>query len=137
MMRLMDLLWKEDGSELIEVAVALPVLLLLLFGIISFGIVMFGWCNITLGSRAAARYASVHSGASLRPATTASVTAVVTPFLVAVQPNGAMTTVTYSLGNMVGSTVTVTVNATYATLIPFTSWQVFAVSSTAQRTITR
>lgn len=130
---------EEVGSELVEFALVMPAFVMLLFGIAAFGIVTFGLCNITFATRAAARYASVHSSTSLVPATVASVTAVMTPFLVAVPSGGATTTVTYSPtnSNTIGSTVTVRVDAKYAAGIPFTSFRTFTVSSSAQRTITR
>ncbi len=128
---------EDQGSQLVETALMMVVLLMLLFGIFSFAIVLFGWCNITYASRAAARYASLHSTLSLNPADDASVSAVVAPFLIAVEPSGATTQVTYSPANTIGSTVAVTVTATYSMPVPFTSLTALTVSSTAQRTITR
>jgi Flp pilus assembly protein TadG len=134
---LSKLLREDDGTELIEAAVVMPVYLLLLFGTIAFGLVMFGWCNITFASRAAVRYASTHSNASLVPATPDTVTAVAAPFLLASVANGTSTMVTYGPSNVVGGTVTVTVTAQYSVVMPFTSYTLFTVSSTAKRTITR
>lgn len=127
----------EEGQTLIEMAVALPVFCMMLFGIFGFAIVLFGWCNITYASRAAARYASLHSGTSLVPATTATVSAVVTPYLVAVAAGGSSTTVTYTPGNTIGATVKVSVSAKYNVVMPFTSYNSFTMTSAAQRTITR
>ena len=139
MMRMTNLRREELGSELLETAMMMPIFAMLLFGIVSFGIVIFGLCNLTFASRAAARYASVHSNTSLNPATLTSVSAVVTPFLVAVPTGATTTTVTYSpaKSNTIGSTVIVKTDATYAVTMPFTTFKMFTVSSTAQRTITR
>jgi len=128
---------RDEGQTLIEMAVTLPVFMMLLCGIASFAIVLFGWCNITYGARAAARYASIHSNTSLVPATTATVTAVVTPFLYAVATGGATTTVTYLPANTIGAKVSVNVQAKYGVTMPFTTYTSFTVASTAQRTITR
>lgn len=135
----MSLQGEELGSELVEFALVLPVFVMVIFGIIAFAVVTFGFCNITFATRSAARYASVHSDTSLNPATVTSVAAVVTPYLVAVPSGGAKTSVTYSPvnSNLIGSTVTVRVDAMYIVAIPYTSLRVFNLSSSAQRTITR
>lgn len=132
-----DLREDELGSTVLETAFVLIPFLLLLFGLFSFSIVLFGYCNATFSSRAAVRYASVHSSTSLAPCTIASVTAVITPYL-AVTP-GATITVTpaWPSGNTVGSTVTVSVKLVYSMGIPFTTLKTVTVGSTAQRTITR
>ena len=127
----------EDGQALVEMAVTLPVFLLVLFGIAWFAILLFGWCNITYASRVAVRYASIHSNTSLAPATTASITANVTPYLIASTTGTATTTVVYNTSNTIGSQVTVTVSATYKPIVPYASLTAFALSSTSQRTITR
>lgn len=48
------------GSNLIEFALVLPLLLILVFGIIDFGIALYNKAVITNGSREAARRASVY-----------------------------------------------------------------------------
>jgi Flp pilus assembly protein TadG len=132
-----SLLKGEEGSTVLETALVLPPFFLLLFGLFSFSIVLFGYCNATFSSRAAARYASLHSSTSLSPCTTATVTAVVTPYL-AVTP-GATATVTpaWPSGNTIGNTVTVTVKLVYSLGIPFSTLKTVTVQSVAQRTIMR
>lgn len=127
----------EDGSELIETALLLPVFVMILFGTLAFAIVIFGWCNITYASRAAVRYASTHSNASLVPATSATVSAVASTYFIATAAGSTSTTVTYATTNVVGGTVKVTVSAAYPVVMPFLSRTSYALSSTAQRTITR
>jgi len=127
----------ELGSTVLETALVLPPFFMLLFGLFNFSIVLFGYCNATFSSRAAARYASLHSSTSLSPCTTASVTAVITPYL-AVTPGAAATvTPAWPSGNTVGNTVTVTVKLVYSVGIPFSSLKTVTVGSTAQRTIQR
>jgi len=127
----------ELGSTVLETALVLPPFFLLLFGLFSFSLALFGYCNATFSCRAAARYASLHSSTSLSPCTTASVTAVITPYL-AVTP-GATATVTpaWPSGNTVGNTVTVSVKLVYSVGIPFSTLKTLTVGSTAQRTIVR
>lgn len=128
---------EESGQAIIEMALALPMLLLLLCGIYSLSIVLFGLCNVTLASRMAARYASVHSNISLVPATTASVSGVVTPYLLGARASATPVNVVYSPNDSIGSTVQVQVTATYPVVMPFTRYSSFTIASTAERTITR
>ena len=51
---------RERGQDLIEFALVLPILALLMFGIIEFGIVMFSYNTIGDAAREGARYGSVH-----------------------------------------------------------------------------
>ena len=56
--------WKkykaEDGQELVEFALILPLLLLLLFGLIEFGLVVFSYNTLANTGREVARYGSIH-----------------------------------------------------------------------------
>lgn len=49
----------ENGASVVEFAVVLPLLLLLLFGIIEFGIIFFDQAMLTNASREGARYGIV------------------------------------------------------------------------------
>lgn len=53
---------RENGQVLVEYALVLPVLLLVLFGIIEFGIIVFSHDTIANAAREGARYGAVHSG---------------------------------------------------------------------------
>jgi Flp pilus assembly protein TadG len=59
----------EDGQALTEFALVLPVMLLILFGIIQFGIIFNNYINVTAASRQGARTGavSVSSGCSGEP----------------------------------------------------------------------
>jgi Flp pilus assembly protein TadG len=127
----------EVGSTVLETALVLPPFFLLLFGLFSFSLVLFGYCNATFSSRSAARYASLHSSASLAPCTTASVTAVISPYLALTPGATATVTPTWPSGNTVGNTVTVSVKLVYSVGIPFSALKTVTVGSTAQRTIMR
>ena len=48
---------KKRGQGLVEFAIALPVLLLLIFGIIEFGRLVFSWLAVQNSARFALRYA--------------------------------------------------------------------------------
>ena len=51
---------RERGQDLIEFALILPILALLLFGIMEFGIIMFSHNTIADAAREGARYGAVH-----------------------------------------------------------------------------
>ena len=55
----MQVVKKSDGVVLVEFALLLPVLLLILFGIMSFGLAFNYWIDETHLTREAARYAAV------------------------------------------------------------------------------
>ena len=52
---------RENGQVLVEYALVLPVLLLVLFGIIEFGIIVFSHDTIANAAREGARYGAVHA----------------------------------------------------------------------------
>jgi Flp pilus assembly protein TadG len=60
MTKLQRILPSERGQDLVEFALILPLLLLLLLGIIEFGITIFTYNTIANASREVARYGSVH-----------------------------------------------------------------------------
>jgi len=122
---------------LLETALVLPVFFLLLFGLFYFSIALFGFCNATYASRAAARYASLHSSTSLSPCTTASVQSVVAPYLAVTPAATSTVTTVWTASNTIGSTVSVSVTLVYSVGIPFSKLNAITVGSTAQRTIIR
>jgi len=55
----------ESGQELVEFALILPLLLLLLLGIIEFGITVFAYNTVANVGREIARYGAVHADITL------------------------------------------------------------------------
>ena len=132
----------DDGATLVEIAVTLPIFFLLVFGLINFALVMFGFCNISYASRAAARYACLHSATSspdttVAQATTTANTAttistLVGRFIYAYPSNTYSSSLTYSgSGNQVGNTATVTVTITYNLSMPLFTYNGLTLKSTA------
>ncbi len=58
---------RTRGQAMVELALVLPLVLTVLFGIITFGIGIFYQQEITNAAREAARYASLHSATSSKP----------------------------------------------------------------------
>ncbi len=128
----------EDGGAVLEVALVMPVFLLMVVGAMQFAIVLFGYCSGSLAVRNAARYASVHSGTSLSPATTATVQQAITPWLWMGSVLGApVVAVSWPSGNTIGAPVRISLTQTYSTLLPFASKPQLAISCSASRLIVR
>ena len=51
----------EKSVELIELALILPALLLIVFGIVNFGVLFYDYLIVTNSAREGARWASIHS----------------------------------------------------------------------------
>ena len=98
---------QQYGSATVEMAVILPLLLLLVFGIAEFGIALYRQEVLTNASREGARAGIV---ISTPPVTTAQIQTVVTNYLTNAGWNAALATVTATgAGGAFGSNVTVTV----------------------------
>ena len=125
----------ESGSNLIEIALVLPVYFLLCFTLMSFSIVLFAYGNATYASKAAVRYAIVHGAASANPCVAADLQAIVTPFLWGAPTNTVVTPSWVQGNNAVGNWVAVTVVMNYSTGMPYGYLSNLQVSTTAQGVI--
>ncbi len=101
----------ESGQALVELAVSLPVLLLLLFGIMEFGWYFYNQMSIENGSREGARYAIVNSESATL---TIDVEVLVQNMI---KGPGA----TDVLVSLIGDDIKVTVNKSVPTLTPIAS----------------
>lgn len=126
---------ETSGQTLVETAVVLSAFFLLLFGLIQFCMMLFGYGNATYACRVAVHYASLHSQSSLAPCTSASITALATSYIFLVPAANLHVTPTWPSGNTVGNTVNVSVTVTYALNIPFYHSGSITVGSSAQRVI--
>jgi Flp pilus assembly protein TadG len=107
----------EHGAVAAEFALLLPVLLIILFGIIEFGMIMYGREVVTNASREGAR-----AGIVMRiPAVTAAeITTVATSYLTGTGVSPAQVTITVpAFGGGTGTPVTVTATYDYPWLIPY------------------
>ena len=129
--RIKRFLIEDQGSELLEFALSLPILLSITFGALELLLVLCCFVGATYGSRAAVRYASTHGAASLTPCTSADLVGIVKNYVVGL-PGGQLTvTPTWVPSNAVGSAITVQVGMSYATGIPFTAASSMSVSTKA------
>ena len=128
--------FEEDrGSELIEVALVLPLYFMLTFGLTSFAIVIFAYCNASFAAMAAVRYAVVHSTATMFPCSATDIQNVVTPFLWGAPTGGVTITPIWTSTNTVGNPVSVTVTLTYTTGLPYAGLSGLVVKASSQGTI--
>ncbi len=127
----------------LEMAVALPVFMMLMIGTFQLAIVLLTFCNATLACSQAARYASLHSSTSVAPASTSQIQSFVMSKLFigrSINPtvNVLYTTASQGTGsNVIGNMVTVNVSWSQTIAIPFASTYSFSVGSQDIRVITR
>ncbi len=134
----------DSGTALIEMAVCLPLFLALVFGMFEYSIVMFTYCNATYACRNSARYASMHSTASLSPASAPQVKALVSSGLFlssAITPTINVTYINPTTGvtttNTIGNLVEVSASWSQTVKIPFGPSKSFTVGTVAYQMITR
>ena len=72
--RYRDRLGRDEGSVMVEVALVLPVLLLLVFGTVQFAIAFWQWNTMVLATEEAGRCAMINSQATTPACMPASVT---------------------------------------------------------------
>jgi Flp pilus assembly protein TadG len=139
-----DFVHGQSAAAAVEMAVTLPVFLILVFGLIQFSIVLFTYCNAAFVCRQATRYASLHSATSLAPATTAQVQALATSELFLSPKLTPTVTVYYTTtslaptpNNTVGNYVWVTASWSESTLIPFLPRNSYTITTRDLRLITR
>lgn len=119
----------ESGQSMVELAVALPILLLLVFGIIDFGWLFYNKMSVENASREAVRYAIVNSD---EPGVAAEVSAIAKEICMGAEDT--LVTLSMSGGNAV-----VTVTKQVAVLTPvagiFVGGQTMEITSTTKMRI--
>jgi Flp pilus assembly protein TadG len=107
----------ERGAAAAEFALLLPVLLTILFGIIEFGMIMYGREVVTNASREGARAGIVQR---VPPLTPGEITTVATNYLTGTGINTADVVIAVpASGGVTGTPVTVTATYSYPWLIPY------------------
>ncbi|WP_028269543.1 TadE/TadG family type IV pilus assembly protein [Arthrobacter sp. UNC362MFTsu5.1] len=104
---------KERGAVAVEMAIVLPLLLLVLIGIIEFGRVLNVQVSLTQAAREGARYAAIHHSDSSLDVSAVALAAA--PSL-----SGLPVTVTHNAGSCTsGTNVTVTTKVTMSSMTGF------------------
>lgn len=125
----------EQGSALVEGAFVLTIVLLLVFGMIQFSYVVFGYNAVVYSARAGTRYAAVHGSSSPSPCSAATVRTQVLNQLPGVPASAVTVTTTWTPDNKPGSTVQVTVSANFSPMASLVMRQGVTLSSSSQMTI--
>ena len=135
MRRLGALCRGEEGTYTVEVALMMPVFVVLLFGFISASLLLFVYCETTYAAQAAVRYASLRS--TFSTASTASGVQSLVSNLMIPAGGGSLQppTVSYAASNAIGTGVSVTVQVKYPVSLPFIPLSSITLSSTAQSLI--
>jgi Flp pilus assembly protein TadG len=134
----------DSGSALLEMAVSLPLFLLVVFGLFEYSIVLFTYCNATYACRNSARYASMHSSSSLSPASVSQIQTMTKSLLFlssALTPTVNVSYLNLTTGatatNTVGNVVEVTVSWTQTVKVPFGLSQSVSVATQGYQIISR
>jgi len=146
--------WREKAQSMVEFALVFPVLLLLLYGIIEFGRLMFIYTSVTTSSREAARYGSAvgEVGGVPRYLDCNGITDAARRSAILNSVNSGDLTITYDHGttgtqfaatcaaaqNMnftLGDRVRVQVTINYAPIMPLVNFASFPITSSTARTI--
>ena len=107
----------ERGAAAVEFALLLPVLLTILYGIIEFGMIMYGREVVTNASREGARAGIIQ--VSPKP-TSGQITAIATNYLTGTGINPSQVTVTVTgAGGASPTMLTVTATYNYPWLVPY------------------
>ena len=120
MMRVNKIRRSESGASAVEFALLLPVLMMILFGIIEFGLALYRQAILTNASREGARLGIVQSIPAI---TTAQIDAAIDIYLTAAGIPAGNVTRNIVAGGITGTPVTVTLTLpyTYAVLPGLTS----------------
>ncbi len=125
--------WTECGSELVELALVGPVLLVLMFGIAEFGRALWLQGTVTHLAREGARYAIVRGSESGRAASAADVDAYVQGQ--AAGMTGLVVATTWTPDNDPGSVVQVRVDRAFAPIVPLVGLGAMMLTSTSRMVI--
>ena len=125
----------EQGSTLVEGAFVITIVLLLIFGMIQFSYVVFGYNAIVYSARAGTRYAAVRGSSSPSPCSAATVQTQVLNQLPGIPASAVTVTTTWAPNNNPGSTVKVSVSASFSPMANLVMKQGITLSSSSQMTI--
>lgn len=126
-------LWRdEDGGEILEIALVMPVFLMFTFGLLQMLLFLYCYVAATYGSRAALRYAAQHGAASITPCVASDLQAIVRSYASVLPASSVVVTPTWaSAAHTVGTLVTIQVSLSYSTSLTISGFSNLAVTTTA------
>jgi Flp pilus assembly protein TadG len=126
---------RQKGSATVEYGLVLGIFIMVIWGIIQFSLILFGYNNATYASRVAVRYAVVHGSTSTTPCSATDIQNMITPLLWGAPSGGYTVTPTWTPNNSPGSTISIKVSISYTPKLPFYPSRAFTVGTTAYGTI--
>ena len=127
----------QRGSTLVEGALCFTVFLMMVFGVMDFGRLLFAYNFTAFAAREGARYAMTHGNTSKSPATSDTVKTIVTNQAVGLDTSAITVTTTWSPDENPGSTVNVKVQYAFNAVVPYFPGSLLNVQSTSQMVISQ
>lgn len=127
----------QRGSTLVEGALTLTVLLMVVFGIMDFGRLVWWRTMLADAAREGSRYASMRGSTVTQPATAADVTTDVKKSIGGMDTSALNVSTTWNPNNQPGSTVQVTVSYNFSPLVPYIPSSLITLTSTSAYTISQ
>ena len=104
---------------MVEAALSLTVFLMVLFGIVDLGRMIWSFNLVAHGAREGIRYAIVHGNTSSTPASVTDIASYLANQTLGLATNSTTVTVTWTPDNSPGSTVNVEVRYSYDPIAPY------------------
>jgi Flp pilus assembly protein TadG len=123
------------GQAMTEFSLVLPVFILLLFGTIFFGNIVYAYSYVSYAAREASRYAAVHGSTNKNPATSSSVQNFVTQETAGLNLKQLSVATSWSPDNNPGSTVKVQVQYNMPFSVPLVTSTTLQLISTSQMVV--
>jgi Flp pilus assembly protein TadG len=125
----------ERGSTILEGALCLTVFLMIVFGTIDFGRMVFAYNFVSYAAREATRYAAVHGTA--HAVTNDDITTFVTREAIALDSSAMTVTTSWTPDHSAGSTVQVRIQYSFTPLLPYVPSGTVRLSSTSKMLISQ
>src|SRR6266404_283225 len=125
----------ERGSSIVEGALCMTVFLMIIFGTIDFGRMVFAYNFVSYAAREATRYASVHG--TTHAVINTDVTTFVTNEAIALDSSALSVTTTWPTNHKPGSTVQVRVQYSFTPVAPYIPTGPITLSSTSKMLISQ
>jgi Flp pilus assembly protein TadG len=120
------------GQAMTEFGLVLPVFILLLFGVMCFGNIVYAYSYVSYAAREASRYAAVHGMNNKAPATSSSIQNFVTEETAGLNLKQLSVTTSWSPDNSPGSLVKVQVKYSMPISIPLVTSTTLGLTSSSQ-----
>ena len=126
---------RQKGNAMVEGALVMLAFMLILFGILDFGRMVWSYTLVSYGAREATRYAMVRGTDSGHAATVDDIKKIVTGSALGLDSSKITSSVSFSPDQSAGSTVRVAVTYSFSPLAPYMPGGPISLKSTSQMII--